>query len=572
MNWSSTASMEASQQIRTVLFRELYRFFTDPEGVSAPEKESAPAGSKQSATELPPPLARSVEHFYTLLLNTVAAGTDDALAEQISAEVSSWFASIWADLQHQGRERPSAPDLSAGGPDPTSGTESPSAALTAEGLEKQLRLAQNTWPRHRERWDQLQQKLPFATTDRHLQVLQKRFLDARHQALQEQRELQQERALRLVANPLADHLNNLIPRLQHHQHKLQSLLGVTGRWNILEADPQDLCWETLSRCNAFLESAPGLKHLCQLLLKDLSPPGVRETTITDPLPRVRQVEEDLGCGEITGLGLGSAFPGVLPGELALLADDATEALFLRKLSDQSLLQLQHQRRCLRTHWSSPPAREMPGPRPALGKLILCIDTSGSMRGTPEAVARATILGVLSEALKRGRSISVFACTPQLEVLETAPLCDEEPLSREGFPETPSPALKAGAPPEIPEELLLNLLNFLDRPFTEGYDVSPAMEAALNLLENSDPGASSDVVLISDIPYPKIPPRHLNRMHQLQRSRRARFQTLTIHEEPMQDPLNVFDYRWFFNTGAHPEVISTGESRMIGLDSQAFLHF
>ncbi|WP_146049449.1 hypothetical protein [Alkalispirochaeta sphaeroplastigenens] len=592
MNWSSVPSMEASQQIRTVLFRELYRFFTDEEalrplrsglprsgfprsGATSPD----PAGSGPA---LPPPLARSVAHFYTLLRTAAVAGTDHALAEQIAAGVSAWFASIWEDLQHQGQDGsawpapPFAKEASLGeappsGKESSSRKEAPGAPPSREGLERDLRVACTTWPRHRLHWEEVQRKLPFAATERQLQVLQHRFLEIRRQALQEQRELQQERALRLVANPLADHLNNLLPRLQHHQEQLQELLGVTGRWDILEADPREISWEVLRECKTFLDRAPGLNQLCRNLLRDLAPPAPGAATPRELRSGQRQIEEDQGCGEITGLGLGSAFPGVLPGELALLADDATETLFLRKLADQALLQLQYQRLCVKTRKAEPPAPEQAGTRPPRGRLIFCIDTSGSMRGTPERVARATLLGVFREALRTGKALTLFACTPRLEVLETAASGEANP---EGGPAPGMlpPTLEASAPPEVSQELLLDLLEFLERPFTEGYDVSPAMEAALNLLDSLDPEISSDVVVVSDIPYPRIPPRHLNRMHQLQRSRRARFHALTIHEEPMKDPLNVFDYRWFFNTSPRPEGTSTTEPPMIGLDSRAFLHF
>jgi hypothetical protein len=70
--------------------------------------------------------------------------------------------------------------------------------------------------------------------------------------------------------------------------------------------------------------------------------------------------------------------------------------------------------------------------------------------------------------------------------------------------------------------------------------------------------------VSDIRFPKVGPNHLNRIYRLQSRGWARIHALTINREPIHDPLNVFDYRWHYNTADEFDFRNAGRPHRIGI--------
>ncbi len=522
---------------RAVLYRELYSFLTASTGGS---DRPAPA----SATDLPRPLARSLVHFYSLLRRSTIHGLDHSLADQVALAIAGWFASLWEDLQA------SAPmeDLI----DERPGSEDPSP----DTLEEHLDAATRHWPEERDRWETLRRQLDLAGTDYHRRAVLETFVEERRRVVGNRRDLRRERALRLVASPLADHLNETVPKLCERQARVKEIFGAGGHWDVLNSQQGEIRWSVLTRWEEYLLRAPRLKELCAVLARgtDTRPPGEVETEREVPVT-IRE-ERDRGLGEVTGLSRGTGMTGTILSDLGLLAFPATEDLFARKYVEGALLHLRHERAMAVQRVTSRTITERTRRKRARGRIILCVDTSGSMRGTPERVARATVLGVLREALLSNRPATVILQSDKLHVLETG---------------TPPPAedhqgpMTGSSPPAVPESLIDQIIRLLEDSFTDGTDAAPAMEKGLSILEGSDPGTTTDLVVISDTRFPRIPPRHLNRVYNLQSSDRLRLHSLTIHEEPIEDPLNVFDYRWFFNTAPRSAFGESLQDEPVGVE-------
>lgn len=94
-----------------------------------------------------------------------------------------------------------------------------------------------------------------------------------------------------------------------------------------------------------------------------------------------------GVDEVHDVELGADIHRALPSELALLADEDTEILFLRKFVERELLQYQ-----LRGT-----------EKVARGAIIAMIDTSGSMYGERETWAKAISIALLNVARKQNRA-------------------------------------------------------------------------------------------------------------------------------------------------------------------------
>jgi Mg-chelatase subunit ChlD len=108
---------------------------------------------------------------------------------------------------------------------------------------------------------------------------------------------------------------------------------------------------------------------------------------------------DLGGGreEITGVHFGGELTEALPCELALLGDEDTELLFYQRVIERRLLSLEID-------------GALADPRPQgrdRGPVVACVDTSGSMQGAPEAIAKALILTVLRRTLPQRRPVHLI---------------------------------------------------------------------------------------------------------------------------------------------------------------------
>ena len=115
-----------------------------------------------------------------------------------------------------------------------------------------------------------------------------------------------------------------------------------------------------------------------------------------------------------------------------------------------------------------------GNRLERGPIIACIDTSGSMAGAPEAVAKALILAVIRVAHEEGRDCLLYAFSGPDEVAE----CDLSGVRAEKE----------------------RLLDFLALSFHGGTDVAGPITQAVERVRSAR-WARADVLVVSDGEFP-----------------------------------------------------------------------
>ena len=213
--------------------------------------------------------------------------------------------------------------------------------------------------------------------------------------------------------------------------------------------------------------------------------------------------------EVEQVSLGKDLQHLLPMETAILADKETEDLFyLRYASSQ--LQLfankPKQESVLKTE-----KKRNKKPRLEKGPIIVSLDTSGSMSGRPEKVARCLLLQLLRMAKKQKRKCFLITFSVRAECMD---------LSRPGS---------------------WNRLNrFLNNPFTGGTDGEDMIKNALNLL-NTDNYSMADVLIISDFYFPNPRPQTKELM-EIEHNKGTRFYGLQI-ESTVSGYDNVLDRIW-----------------------------
>jgi hypothetical protein len=216
----------------------------------------------------------------------------------------------------------------------------------------------------------------------------------------------------------------------------------------------------------------GMGELTRTLLHQLH----RLAALLDRLSVLRRIVDELGRMEgsarkarvaeyggrdsVIGVRVGGEFADVLPCELALLGQAQTEDLFYQRYIEHRLL-------CLELQGASTSSESAPDRR---GPIVACVDTSGSMQGAPEAVAKALILTVIRQARPERRPVRIILFGGPGELSEID-ICHQ----------------RAG---------LHDLLAFLALGFHAGTDFDGPLLHALGLLDN-EVYDRADILVITD---------------------------------------------------------------------------
>ena len=211
-------------------------------------------------------------------------------------------------------------------------------------------------------------------------------------------------------------------------------------------------------------------------------------------------------------GVGAACAGSGYGTAGIEDDDAARVagvagasrlsacrkLLLARLSEQRLLGYALE------GWADAPARPSSRrrsriPRERGGPMVVCLDTSHSMVGGREALAKAVVVEAVRASHAQGRACLIFAFSGShdLAELRLAP----PPSSRGTRANSPTSRRQAGA--ALDRTTLMRLLDFLSYSFGGGTDVAGPLRRALAILEpRAVPGADAifagaDVLLVSD---------------------------------------------------------------------------
>lgn len=186
----------------------------------------------------------------------------------------------------------------------------------------------------------------------------------------------------------------------------------------------------------------------------------------------REVRTPLVPAETRGIERGDALARMLPSEAALLCHPKLRLLWHARRAERALLIYRVEgteiaRRLVEREIQVEQRR--PKPRPQRGPIVAVIDTSGSMHGTPELVAKALVLQAMRVAHSEKRRCFLYGYSGPGEVL-----AQELDLSEAGIG---------------------NLLMFLGQSFGGGTDIG-ALHAVVARLD--EPAwRKADVLLATD---------------------------------------------------------------------------
>ncbi len=199
-------------------------------------------------------------------------------------------------------------------------------------------------------------------------------------------------------------------------------------WGELRGHLRSRAWHEARRAAERLAALPALTALLQRLgRREFSPRAARAaapqaTTQRAPL---RAVPTRLpgAPGEITGIRFDSRLEHMLPSEAILLRHPVGKRLWRARQAEGRLLA--HDTEALVIDWRPDPhgrvhgaaSQALPAQVQERGPFLLCLDTSGSMAGAPENIAKAVAIAALREAHASGRACKLLAFGGPDELIE-----------------------------------------------------------------------------------------------------------------------------------------------------------
>ncbi len=259
------------------------------------------------------------------------------------------------------------------------------------------------------------------------------------------------------------------------------------RWGDLRGQLRRREWQEAQRLGQLLLALPELAALIRQLGRSqrcptpqVPPPApapLRANLATAHRAAVKPVETLLPDmpGELRGIRHSGRIEAMLGSEAAMLLHPVLHKLWRARRAEGRLLTYDSQAVLidLRPDPTATPRRAVLPPAPEAlvrGPIIVCIDTSGSMRGAPEAIAKAVVLQAVRTAFAEQRGCLLVAFGGLGEVVER-----ELVHSADG---------------------LAALLDLIGQGFDGGTDLQSPIERAIERVQ-TERWASADLLIVSD---------------------------------------------------------------------------
>lgn len=247
-----------------------------------------------------------------------------------------------------------------------------------------------------------------------------------------------------------------------------------------------------------------------------------------------KIEHSAGS-DIEGITVGDDLNALLPLELAQYCDDDMQALFIYKYRTRRLQTFRY-----KSEMTKPSRRLGSTHASRKGPMIVCVDTSASMYGTPERIS-STLLALIeqtAESLERDCFLIDFSVS-----IRTVDLMEKRRarhLRKIGLNIPTDETTETGTQPVFTAKSRTTSLPFIGG----GTSARRLMDALFSLLENEGkPYVNADVLWITDFMIPQPPASMLERIKAF-RDTGTRFYGLCIIHE--QDKGSDNSWQPYFN--------------------------
>ncbi len=320
-----------------------------------------------------------------------------------------------------------------------------------------------------------------------------------------------------------DQFKDLLDKKAEEYQRLFDLISpfadYVGRyWDMSRELWQDTSFDILEKYDDLLQNEASLKELADMLGKMREAEIITEEEIYERvIVRKRWEEDNQFKAEITGVHESDDLNNMVSSEIGLLSDETTETLFLKKFADKGLQTFHFQDKHLVTSEDQFTEADLKTRRKEKGPFIVCVDTSDSMRGKPEHLAKVLCFAILKMAAQENRRAFLINFSTGIQTIDLFDIGNS----------------------------LDNIAAFLQMSFHGGTDITLALYEVLRQLQG-DTYRDADVLIISDFIMYTIEPDILQKIKYHQQNNGTQFHSLTLHEDPNAEVISQFDTNWVYD--------------------------
>jgi uncharacterized protein with von Willebrand factor type A (vWA) domain len=318
------------------------------------------------------------------------------------------------------------------------------------------------------------------------------------------------------------------------------------RWDELRGHLNSRPWREAQRAHAWLQQLPALAELIRRLGRSehspapAPPPAPRPDEAPQPPVCLRAVETRLPDmpGELTGVHYSGRIERMLASEAVMLRHPVLKKLWRARHAEARLLSWESE--AVLVDWRPDPAAPPRGvaapPEPETrerGPIILCLDTSGSMRGAPENIAKAVVLATLRTAQQERRACKLIAFGGPDELIER-----DLGLDSAGFQA---------------------LMDLMGQNFDGGTDIQTPIERAIERVHEAA-WRSADLLIVSDGEFGCVP-HTLERLDAARAQHGLRVQGVLVGDRETMGLLEVCDaIHWVRDWRRYADSAEGGDGR------------
>jgi len=366
-----------------------------------------------------------------------------------------------------------------------------------------------------------------------IQLLHRQLLDEWRKNFDRESEKWELSRIQQIKSAFLQQLDDWLERLKEISQIIDDLGLEPG--HLLDFSKGSLTLSDISALKKWLEVVEqdqGIREICKILGR------MRQVGHSTEIKRAKTtrlsssyIQDSNSKEEIIGIKIGNEIEHVVPSELSLLSSEETAILFDLKFVESQLMCFDMAGQQLVEEEVEVYEDQEVEVKDTKGPIILCVDTSGSMHGSPENVAKAITLHMVNLASKDDRDCYLINFSTTIETLDFSSGIEFD-----------------------------TLLKFLQQSFHGGTDVAPAINHAI-IKMNEDKYKNADLIVLSDFVMPSLPENIRSRIEKL-RSEGNKFHSLCISQDFLPDRLRtLFDQEWVYNpqSSSVTELLSFGDA-------------
>ena len=307
-----------------------------------------------------------------------------------------------------------------------------------------------------------------------------------------------------------------IDALKNLQEALAPFTNQLGRlWDMSRGNWQRANFDTLKRYSERLKNDKSVNDLAEMLGKMRQAEKEFEEVLFSSISLKPEWKiQHAHKSDLIGIKESDDLSSLLPSETALLADETLQFVFFKKFVEKKLQTFDYQAKTL--SYKEETIEEKRQKEAKKGPFIICIDTSGSMHGTPEIVAKTLCLALLKMSIRDNRKCYLISFSTGIETLNLSDL----------------------------KNSLNKIIDFLSMSFHGGTDATPALHEALRMLTTQD-YKKADIIMVSDFVMPTFDDTIQTHIKSA-RDNKTKFHSLVIGNSANSSTIKEFDNNWFYD--------------------------